>query len=110
MTLSARIPAAAMLIACMVAVSGARSGPSPDAPAEQITTDTLAYCRELAVRLEKMTGDAVLIPATVLRLSTAGRDMCEHGMTRGGIMRLRKAIVLMMHPDMDAEPAPMPSR
>ena len=110
MTLSARISATAMLISCMVAVSGAQSGSSSDSPPEQITTDTLAYCRELAVRLEQMTGSAVLIPATVIRLSTAGRDMCEHGMTRGGIMRLRKAIVLMMHPDMDAEPAPAPSR
>ncbi|MBS0560548.1 MAG: hypothetical protein JSR21_10885 [Proteobacteria bacterium] len=110
MTLSARITAAAMLISCMVAVSGAQSGSSPDSPPEQITTDTLAYCRELAVRLEKMTGSAALIPATVLRLSTAGRDMCEQGLTRGGIMRLRKAIVLMMHPDMDTDPGPASSR
>jgi len=109
MTLLARISAAAVLMSCLIAVSGAQSG-SSDAPPEQITTDTLAYCRELAARLERLTGTAALIPASVVRLSSAGKDMCDRGLTRGGILRLRKAIVLMMHPEIEGAGETAPSR
>lgn len=63
----------------------------------EVTTDTPQYCSELAVRLHNMVQVAVIKPPReVSSLSDEGKRMCAHGQTRGGIMRLRMALLLMM--------------
>jgi hypothetical protein len=70
------------------------AGESPD----KVTTDTLSYCRQLSARVDAMENASSSTPQEVYDLSVAGKDMCNHGAIRGGIMRLRSAIVLMLHP------------
>ncbi len=57
----------------------------------EILTDTPAYCMDLA-RLVNMRDTR---PPEVDRLAAEGRDMCDHGEVRGGILRLRRAVRMM---------------
>jgi hypothetical protein len=75
-----------------IGVNGPAIGEQPAA----VTSDTPEYCRQLAVRLDELTTEDRAVPTAVRDLSTAGRTMCDHGLTRGGIMRLRSAIVMML--------------
>jgi hypothetical protein len=63
---------------------------------EMVTTDTPQYCMHL---LDQVSGLVRAAPAPppeeVTSLSTEGQRMCGHGQTRGGILRLRRALVLM---------------
>lgn len=70
------------------------------APPQKITSDTPAYCLHLLDRLSEMvrTGQ-IPPPREVTFLSSEGRRMCDQGQTRGGIMRLRRALMLLMHQD-----------
>jgi hypothetical protein len=73
--------------------------PTPDAPME-VTTDTPEYCVQLADKVHTLASDAVVKPPReVSDLSAEGQRMCAHGQTRPGIMRLRRAIMLMKHED-----------
>jgi len=69
-------------------------------PPEAVTSDTPEYCLHLLDRV----GDMVRVasappPQEVTSLSTEGQRMCDQGQTRAGILRLRRALLLMMHPD-----------
>jgi hypothetical protein len=55
-----------------------------------ITSDTMEYCDQLQVRLAKAGASST----EVKRLAAEGRAMCDHGEIRGGIVRLRRALVL----------------
>ena len=83
--------------ACFFAVSGVSAvwGQASRDPA--VTSDTPAYCGELMNRLSGMARGAA-IPREAVVLSAEGERMCEHGQTRGGIMRLRRALAIMRHP------------
>jgi hypothetical protein len=62
----------------------------------QITTDTPAYCATLQTRLherEKHQG----LPARARALTRAGESLCENGDISGGIIALRKAMILSLH-------------
>lgn len=62
----------------------------------EITTDTPAYCLQLLDRVSDLVRLATLpVPRDVTDLTTQGQRMCAHGKTRGGIMRLRSALLLM---------------
>jgi hypothetical protein len=100
-----RTSGVAALLFGLGAVAGAQDAAVDHTAPEQVTTDTLVYCRQLAARLEQLTQVAVATPTKVVDLSTAGKQMCEHGLTRAGILRLRSAIVMMLH-DQDGDPAP----
>ena len=101
-----------MLIVCLVPALGAwfvTSGRSVEAqqardPAPlEVTTDTPEYCIYLQDRVQTQVQLASSPPPPeVTDLSAEGHKMCEHGQTRGGIMRLRRALLLLMHED----PAP----
>ena len=105
MTIATRTCVLAVVLCGLGAATGLHNGAVGQSQPERLTTDTVAYCHELTARLEKLTGAAKDVPATVTALSSAGRQMCEKGLTRGGIMRLRTAIVMMMNPDRPAEAA-----
>jgi hypothetical protein len=68
------------------------------APPQQVTSDTPEYCLHLLDRVSEMVrGAAAPPPQEVTFLSSEGQRMCHQGQTRGGIMRLRKALLLMLH-------------
>jgi hypothetical protein len=65
---------------------------------QQITSDTPEYCLQLLDRVSKMASSAGTPPSQeVGYLSSEGQRMCDQGQTRGGILRLRRALMLMMH-------------
>lgn len=64
----------------------------------EVTTDTPEYCLQLADRVNSLVEVAATKPSQqVAYLQVEGKRMCEQGQTRGGIMRLRQAILLMKH-------------
>ncbi len=74
-------------------------GQSQPSPA-QVTSDTPEYCLQLLDRVSEMVRVAEAPPPQeVTSLSSEGQRMCDQGQTRGGILRLRRALVLLMHQD-----------
>lgn len=67
-----------------------------DQPAPLIvTTDTPQYCLHLLDEVSELMRLAPSPPPEVSSLSTEGQRMCGEGQTRGGIMRLRRALLLL---------------
>jgi len=60
-----------------------------------VTSDTPQYCLHLLDQVSELMRLAPAPPPEVTSLSTAGQRMCGQGHTRGGIMRLRRALVLL---------------
>ncbi|HTI84602.1 MAG TPA: hypothetical protein VL614_29475 [Acetobacteraceae bacterium] len=66
--------------------------------AQLVTSDTPEYCLQLFDRVSELVRAAVTPPPQeVTALSSEGQRMCDQGKTRGGIMRLRRALILMTH-------------
>jgi hypothetical protein len=66
-------------------------------PPQQVITDTPEYCLHLLDRVSELVRVAGLPPPhEVAFLSSEGQRMCDQGQTRGGILRLRRALMLMM--------------
>jgi hypothetical protein len=65
------------------------------APPPQVTTDTPQYCLQLLDEVSEQVRVVAHPPEEVTNLSTEGQRMCDQGQTRGGIMRLRRALVLL---------------
>jgi hypothetical protein len=88
---------------------GLQSQPDPrpashaPVPPLEVTSDTKEYCLRLLDRLTTLVRtNPAPAPDEVTELSTQGQLMCDHGQTKGGIMRLRRAWLLMTHPDLAA--------
>ncbi len=79
-----------LLIGVFVASAGADSTPVV------VTTDTPEYCQKLLDRIaQAIKVAAAPPPVEVSSLSTEGRRMCNNGLTRGGVLRLRRALLLL---------------
>jgi len=92
------------LLVCLLAAAPAWAD---DPPSFALTTDTPQYCAQLA---KQITDRHSAIP-DVGRLLSEGTDMCGRGQIRGGIRRLRRALVMLHHRKVAKEPqtkAPSP--
>ena len=70
-------------------------------PSFALTTDTPAYCAQLA----RQVADRHSTLSEVQHLLSEGRDLCDSGQIRGGIRRLRRALVMLHHrPAKDPSP------
>ncbi len=79
----------------LVTASGVLAGASPvaaDLPMA-VTSDTPEYC----ATLQRLASAAPNASAEVRRLIAEGQDMCDRGEIRGGIARLRRALVVERH-------------
>ena len=88
--------AAAIGIAAGAAPAAAQSwAPPPPAVADRgpmpVTTDTPEYCVFMLNKVRAMQRAAPMPSPDVRLLIFEGRRMCEHGLVRPGIMRLRMA-------------------
>ena len=61
----------------------------------QVTTDTPEYCLQLAAEVAEARRAAPATPPRVGLLAQEGERMCGNGMVRGGILRLRRALLLL---------------
>ena len=67
-----------------------------DAPPAVVTTDTPEYCHRLIDRISELIGSVPQPPpVSVNSLSNEGRRLCDEGRTRPGILRLRRALMLL---------------
>lgn len=67
-----------------------------EAPLPELMTDTQEYCTQLRDRLAVLlTGSVAPPPLEVADLLTRGQMLCAHGHVRGGVQRLRRALVIM---------------
>ncbi len=83
--------AATLLVGLAVVTNAsAQEAPMP------VLTDTPQYCVELSAEVEEER-QALLspAPAEVEALAQEGRQLCAMGQIRGGIVRLRRAMVLL---------------
>jgi hypothetical protein len=61
-----------------------------------VTTDTPEYCQKLFDRVSQaIRATTAPPPLEVASLSTEGERMCHDGLTRGGILRLRRALLIL---------------
>jgi hypothetical protein len=80
----------------VVGQSGPENTPSRTAQPESVTTDTPEYCLHLRDLLSGQLQALRRQPSTdVIYLSREGQLMCDQGQVRAGILRLRRALVLM---------------
>jgi hypothetical protein len=100
-TMRARTTGFAGVATCL-GLGGVLLGSSPvvgQAP-QRVTSDTPEYCLLLLDRVSELVRVAAAPPPQeVTSLSSEGQRMCDQGQTRGGILRLRRALMLMMHSD-----------
>ncbi len=81
-----------LLLMCGVRVASAGDESIPAV----VTTDTPEYCQKLFDRISQVIHtSAAPPPVEVASLSTEGERMCNDGLTRGGILRLRRALLLL---------------
>jgi hypothetical protein len=100
MTRVHRLAGAAVLLLSLTTLSVAGLEADTQAPPVEVTTDTPAYCQRLSDQVgERMRELKTPPPADVMRLSGEGERLCDEGQTRGGILRLRRAWLLITHPD-----------
>jgi hypothetical protein len=74
-----------------------RTGPDRgESMVPTVTSDSPEYCGVLIDRISSIFRTSPLPPPTEATvLSEAGQWMCVHGQTRGGILRLRRAIAIL---------------
>jgi hypothetical protein len=80
-------------------VIGGSQPVTPPAPViPTVTSDSPEYCGVLMDRISDLTRTAHTPPPTeVASLSEDGERMCVLGQTRAGILRLRRALMIMRH-------------
>jgi len=65
-------------------------------PPTRVLTDTSGYCLQLRLMVEDVARRATTPPPfRVMALTDEGRRMCEEGQIRGGITRLRRALIML---------------
>jgi hypothetical protein len=65
------------------------TAPAAELPPVRVTTDSAAYCQELAVRVATQSGPA---NTTARMLAEEGQRLCDTGHVRTGIAKLRRAL------------------
>ena len=87
------------LVLIGLAVSGLPPALAEEELAVEVTTTSPAYCRHLHDQVTAMLRTAPGTPPDhVTALSAEGRRMCDNGLERGGITRLRHALVILTQP------------
>jgi hypothetical protein len=95
--LNARAPKISRRVAGLGLAAVLVATPVLGQPAPQrVTSDTPEYCLRLSDRVSELVR-VTSPPQEVTSLSTEGQRMCDQGQTRGGILRLRRALMMMMH-------------
>ncbi|CAH2600624.1 conserved exported protein of unknown function [Rhodovastum atsumiense] len=66
-----------------------------DVEPTRVTTDSAAYCDELATQLASEDREGKDMPGEARVLATEGQRMCRDGLVRPGIYRLRRALQIL---------------
>jgi hypothetical protein len=94
--LTTRSLAAFLLLALGTASSFSQTAPPPpSAGPAWVTTDTPEYCQTLAERVARAELARPNAPRQVEELAQEGHQMCSTGRIRGGLVRLRRALLML---------------
>lgn len=88
-------------LACGSTAIAAQDGEAPDARTMIVTSDSGAYCRTLSGVIDAHGA----LPREVKELKTQGDWLCNEGQVRGGIARLRRALIVL-HKEPPADELP----
>ena len=94
--LTVRTLAVALLVA--LGGTGASSQPAPPPPSGapvRVTSDTPEFCETLAERVARAEQARPNAPRQVEELAEEGHQMCTTGLIRGGLVRLRRALLML---------------
>lgn len=73
-----------------------RVAAASDQVTPRITSHSQAYCDHLSARMDALILVAHVPPSSeMISLAEEGRRMCDLGQMRGGILRLRRALLLL---------------
>ena len=84
-----------LLLGLASAAALSQSPPAASSGPLTVTTDTPAYCDNLAARIEAERQAHPTAQPEVQTLAEEGQHMCDHGLIRGGLTRLRRAWLLL---------------
>jgi hypothetical protein len=91
------LPGRVGLCTVLMLASFAPGGAVAEDPPMSVTTDTLEYCLQLHGRVDEMVRGVPTPPPELTSLATEGQRLCEQGQLRGGILRLRRALMLLLN-------------
>ncbi len=94
-----RLAGSALLLASLGLLTGAALQADAQTAPLEVTTDTPAYCQHLSDQVGRRVRAVQTPPQEVVRLTDEGDRLCDEGQVRGGIQRLRRALLLMTNPD-----------
>jgi hypothetical protein len=84
------------ILLCLLAIAS-RGALAQERPPE-VTTDSAAYCTKLYDRVQQLRLASPVPPSReAMDLTAEGQHMCDEGLARGGVMRLRRALHIMLH-------------
>lgn len=94
--LTFRSLAVAVLFGLGTAAAFPQTAPPPPVPgAPWVTTDTPEYCQMLAERIARAEQARPNAPRQIEELAEEGHRMCATGRIRGGLRRLRRALLML---------------
>jgi hypothetical protein len=93
MTPYARLAALAVPLIAVGAFGLAGAQTEPQSPAF-VTTDSAEYCNQLSEQATQEVEDTTP-NADVMALMTEGQRMCARGQVKGGILRLRRVLMIL---------------
>jgi hypothetical protein len=85
------------LLALALASAAALSQAPPAAPSGplRVTTDTVEYCDTLAGQVATVRRQHPTAEPEAERLAAEGQHMCDTGLVRAGLLRLRRALLML---------------
>lgn len=86
---------AAAVLVLPLAAGAARAGGERPGEMPRVITHTREYCEELSARAGQLRQARAAAPAEAAVLAAEGDRLCAQGQIRPGIMRLRRAIMLL---------------
>ena len=86
-------PAALWLLLGLLPATG--QGVAVESDRMQVMTDTPEYCWHLANEIAAARRETRSLPPEVRVLAREGERMCDRGLIKGGVTRLRRALLLL---------------
>lgn len=83
-----------LVLALFASLAPAMRPAGADSP-PRMTTDSKEYCMHLTVEMLKIRNRRPLTAPHVRELADEGQRMCDKGQYKGGVARLRRALMLM---------------
>jgi len=89
------VVAASLVLAVGSSTALSQSEPVPSADPMRVTTDTPQYCDTLANQVAQASRAHPAAMPQAKSLAAEGQRMCDEGLIRGGLARLRRALLML---------------